>query len=255
MEDALGHPETVIVLGGSSDIARALTKKLCASRAHSVVLAGRSQELLDAAAREAQEYGAIRTDTVLFDADRPADAARAVAECFDKLGEPADLVVVAVGLLPDQFAVEDDAAAVARVMNVNLTWPVSALAEVRRRLVDQGRGRILVFSSMAAVRVRRSRYLYGGAKIGLDRLCLGLAESLDGTGTRLQLVRPGVVRTKMTTGQTAPPFTTGPNEVATNVMRGLATKQVVIWSPPALRWVSYVLRLAPRGLFRVLADR
>jgi len=57
--------------GGSSDIARAITKKLCAARAHTVVLAGRSQELLDVAAAEAQEYGATKTDTVLFDAEDP----------------------------------------------------------------------------------------------------------------------------------------------------------------------------------------
>ena len=65
---------------------------------------------------------------------------------------------------------------------VNFAWPVAALAEVRRRLVAQGSGRILVISSVAAVRVRRSMYLYGGAKAGLDRLCDGLADSLEGTG-------------------------------------------------------------------------
>jgi decaprenylphospho-beta-D-erythro-pentofuranosid-2-ulose 2-reductase len=255
MEVARGHPQNAIVLGGSSDIARALTKKLCAAGTHTVVLAGRNRALLDAAALEAQEYGATRTATVLFDANEPADAARAVTECFERLGEPADLVIVAVGLLPDQLAVEDDAAAVTRVMNVNLTWPVSALAEVRRRLVAQRHGRILVMSSAAAVRIRRVAYLYGGAKIGLDRTCIGLAQSLEGTGVRLQLLRPAVVRTKMTSGLPEPPFTTGPNEVASNAMRGLATDHLVIWSPPALGWIFAILRLLPTRLFRVLADR
>jgi len=46
MDNAFGQPQNVVVLGGSSDIARAITKKLCAARAHTVVLAGRSQELL-----------------------------------------------------------------------------------------------------------------------------------------------------------------------------------------------------------------
>jgi len=57
-----------------------------------------------------------------------------------------------------------------------------------------GHGRILVMSSVAAIRVRRNAYLYGGAKAGLDRLCDGLADSLDGTGVTLQLLRSGVVR-------------------------------------------------------------
>ena len=255
MEDAFGHPQTMIVLGGSSDIARALTKKLCAARTRAVVLAGRSAALLADAAREAEEYGATKSATVLFDATDPSDAGRAVGECFERLGEPVDLVVVAVGLLPDQFAVEDDPDEVARIMSVNLTWPAAALAEVRRRLVAQGHGRVLVMSSVAAVRIRRSAYLYGGAKVGLDRLCLGLAQSLEGTGVRLQLLRPGVVRTKMTTGLEEPPFTTGPNEVATNVLRGLSSNRLVIWSPPILGPVFFVLRHLPTALFRRLVDR
>ena len=256
MENAFGQPQNVVVLGGSSDIARAITKKLCAQRTHTVVLAGRNQELLDVAAAEAQEYGATKTDTVLFDATDVTNAARTVSDAFDKVGEHVDLVVVAVGLLSDQRAIENDATAVQESMNVNFTWPVVALAEIRRRLVAQGSGRILVISSVASVRVRRTMYLYAGAKAGLDRLCQGIADSLEGTGVRLQLLRPGVVRSRMTEGQSPVPFTTGVNEVAENVMRGLASGERVIWSPPLLRYVFAVLRHLPAPVWRkVTADR
>src|SRR5487761_1592239 len=214
MDNAFGQPQSVVVFGGSSDIARALTKRLCAARAHTVVLCGRNQTLLDESAEEAKDYGAGRTDTVIFDANDVSGAARVVAEAVEKGGEGVDLVVVAVGLLGDQFAQENDATASARVAIINFAWPVAALAEVRRRLVAQGHGRILVMSSVAAIRVRRNAYLYGGAKAGLDRLCDGLADSLEGTGVTLQLLRTGVVRTKMTKGHAEPPFTTGPNDVA-----------------------------------------
>jgi len=75
MENAFGQPQNVVVLGGSSDIARAITKKLCAARAHTVVLCGRNQELLDAAAGEARKFGATKTSTVIFDAEDPTSAA------------------------------------------------------------------------------------------------------------------------------------------------------------------------------------
>ena len=255
MENSLGQPQSVIVLGGSSDIARALTKRLCAARAHTVVLCGRNQELLDASAEEARDHGAATTDTVIFDAEDVASAGRAVTEAFEKVGGPVDLVVMAVGLLGDQFAQEDDATAATRVANVNFAWPVAALAEVRRRLVDQGHGRILVMSSVAAIRIRRNAYLYGGAKAGLDRLCQGLADSLDGTGVRLQLLRPGVVRTRMTEGQEPIPFTTGPEQVAGYVMKGLETNDRVIWSPPIMRYAFAMLRHLPKPLWRKVADR
>ncbi len=255
MENAFGQPQNVVVLGGSSDIARALVKKLCAARTHTVVLAGRNQDLLDQAAAEARDYGATTTHTVLFEATEPLDAARAVAVCFEVMGEPVDLVIEAVGLLGKQLEYEDDPTMAATMAVVNYAWPVAALAEVRRRLVAQGHGRILVLSSVAAIRVRRISYLYSGAKAGLDRLCDGLADSLEGTGVTLQIVRPGFVRSKMTTGEPEIPFTTGVNEVAENILRGLASGQRVIWSPPILRYVFFALRHLPAPLWRKVANR
>ena len=255
MENAFGQPQSIIVLGGSSDIARAIVKKLCAARAQTVVLAGRDQALLDQAASEARDYGATTTHTVLFDATEPLDAARAVADCFAALGEPADLVIEAVGLLGRQLDYEDDPTMAATMATVNFAWPVAALSEVRRRLVAQGHGRILVLSSVAAIRVRRISYLYSGAKAGLDRLCDGLADSLAGTGVTLQIVRPGFVRSKMTAGEPEIPFTTGVTEVADNVLRGLASGARVIWSPPILRVVFFVLRHLPAPIWRRVANR
>jgi decaprenylphospho-beta-D-erythro-pentofuranosid-2-ulose 2-reductase len=255
MENAFGQPQSVVVLGGSSDIARAITKKLCAARAHTIILAGRNQELLDEAAREALDYGASKTDTVIFDAEDVTSASAAVAKAFDKAGDHVDLVIMAVGLLGNQLRDQSDVAAATRMMNVNFTWPVAALTEVRNRLVAQSSGRILVFSSVGAVRVRGSAYLYGGAKAGLDRLCQGMADSLIGTGVSLQLVRPGVVRTKMTEGLSEVPFTTGVNEVAQNVLKGLASGDQVIWSPPMLKYAFAILRHLPAPVWRKVVDR
>jgi len=103
--------------------------------------------------------------------------------------------------------------------------------------------------------VRRSAYLYGSAKAGLDRLCDALADSLDGTGVSLQILRPGAVRTRMTAGLKEVPFTTGPNEVADYVMAGLASGDRIIWSPPVLRWVYLILRHLPRKVWRAVMDR
>lgn len=255
MDSRIELPQTVVVFGGSSDIARAITKKLCLARAHTVILAGRNRALLDQAARDAEEYGASKTDIVIFDAEVPSRAAHTVEEAFAKAGNRVDLVVVAVGTVGNQWDDELHAEGSARMITVNETWPVAALAEVRRRLIDQGSGRILVLSSAAAVRVRRVSYLYSGAKAGLDRLCIALAESLEGTGVRLQLLRPAAVRTRMSLNLAPTPFTTGVNEVAENALRGLARKEVVIWSPPVLRYVFVVVRLMPPALWRRLANR
>lgn len=255
MEDAFGQPQSVVVLGGTSDIARAITKRLCEARTRAVVLAGRNATRLKEAADEAGEYGATSVDTLLFDAEEPQHAASTVRDAFTKLGGTVDLVVIAVGVLGEQACDEDSAAAVARLITVNFTWPSAALAEIRRLLVAQGSGRILVISSIAAVRVRRSAYLYSSAKAGLDRLCTGLAQSLEGTGVTMKILRPGAVRTRMSEGLEEPPFTTEASEVAEHVMRALASDSVAIWSPPILRYVAFVIQHLPSVLWRRLADR
>jgi decaprenylphospho-beta-D-erythro-pentofuranosid-2-ulose 2-reductase len=255
MESRVEPPQTVVVLGGSSEIARAITKKLCMVRTHTVILAGRDQTLLDQAAVEAEEYGATKTGIVIFDAEDPTAAAQVVEDTFAMVGDRVDLVIVAVGTTGTQSEDENSAEGSARMITVNMTWPVAALAEVRRRLVAQGSGTILVISSAAAIRVRRVSYLYSGAKAGLDRLCVCLAESLEGTGVRLQLLRPAAVRTRMSLNLAPTPFTTGVNEVADNAVRGLAGNDLVIWSPPMLRYVMVLVRLMPPALWRRLANR
>ncbi|MGH9019773.1 MAG: SDR family NAD(P)-dependent oxidoreductase, partial [Acidimicrobiales bacterium] len=166
-----------------------------------------------------------------------------------------DLVVLAVGRLGDQRADEDDPALAGEAAVVNFAWPVAALAAVRARLVAQGRGRIVVLSTLSAVRVRRSLYLYAGAKAGLDRVCVGLAESLEGTGAALTIVRPAFVATKMTAGLTPTPLSSTPDQVADAIVKGLAVGAKVVWCPPPLRYVAAVLRALPEPLWRIVAAR
>ena len=52
MNDAFGHPQSVVVLGGTSDIARELVALLVADRGRSVVLAGRDRAALEQAAKK-----------------------------------------------------------------------------------------------------------------------------------------------------------------------------------------------------------
>jgi hypothetical protein len=43
--------------------------------------------------------------------------------------------------------------------------------------------------------------------------------------------------------------------VADNAVRGLASDDLVIWSPPMLRYVMILVRLMPPTLWRRLANR
>ncbi len=252
MIDAFGNPQSVVVLGGTSDIAQSLVD-LLASGGHlrTVVLAGRDRSALgEAATRRASTT--TRVQTVTFDARDPEGAEGTVARCFELAAEPVDLVIVAVGQLGETESDESDPGRVTEMLTVNATWPAAALSATAVRLRAQGHGRIVVLSSVAGYRVRRANFVYGAGKAGLDAFAIGLAEALRGTGVSLHVVRPGFVHTTMTAGRPAAPFAVGPERVAADVARGLAKDETVIWSPGVLRFVFGTFRLLPQAVWRRL---
>ncbi|MGP8059779.1 MAG: SDR family NAD(P)-dependent oxidoreductase [Acidimicrobiales bacterium] len=250
MNDAFGHPQSIVVLGGTSDIARQIVRSVVPPGCRSVVLAGRDPDRLASAAVEAERAGARAAPIVLFDALEPAGAARTIEECFALAAGDVDLVVVAVGVLGDQEIDEVEPSATSAVLTANFTWPAAALAAAAGPLRRQGQGRIVVLSSVAGVRVRRANYVYGASKAGLDGYALGLAEALRGSGVRVQVVRPGFVRTKMTRGRSGAPFAVGADRVGAAVARGLQTNEPIIWVPKLLRWVFLVMRNLPDAAWR-----
>jgi len=250
MRNAFGQPQSVLVLGGTSDIALAVVRRLIDARTSQVILAGRDDAALTRSAEELRAHGATQVDTVLFDATDPGSAERAIDEAFSVAQGPIDLVLVAVGILGDQDTNDDSAVETAKMFSVNLTWPAAALAALRPRLLSQGTGHVAIFSSVAGVRVRRANFTYGATKAGLDAFSQGYAESVRAQGIKVQIIRPGFVRTKMTEGLSEAPFTTDVDAAADTIVKGLGGTAAVIWSPPPLQWVFLVLRHLPAMVWR-----
>jgi decaprenylphospho-beta-D-erythro-pentofuranosid-2-ulose 2-reductase len=252
MNNAFGQPQSIIALGGGSDISRAVLRKITGPRSRRVVLAGRQRKWLDVAEEEVRAAGVSEVTLIEFDARDLAATRDLVERTFDAAGAQVDLVLMAVGMLGDQPLDEADPERTAEVLTVGFTWPAAALSLVAEKLKVQGSGHIVVLSSVAGVRVRRANFTYGSAKAGLDAYCQGLAEALRGTGVTLQIVRPGFVRSKMTDGRPAAMFPTTPDEVASAVVHGLETNAPVVWAPGLLRYVFGIIRLLPAAVFRKL---
>lgn len=252
MRDATGGVQSVLVLGGTSDIARATVHRLVADRCRRVVLAGRPSPRLDEVAGELRHAGA-EVEVVPFDAADVDRHDKAVAAAFD--GGDIDLVLLAFGVLGDQRTFEDDPAAAVEAVTVNYTGAVSAGLLVAERLRAQGHGTLAVISSVAGVRARRDNFVYGSTKAGLDAFAQGLGDALQGSGARVMVVRPGFVATRMTEGLAPAPFATTADAVAADIVDGLRRGRSTVWSPPILQAVFGVLRVAPRPLWRRLAAR
>jgi decaprenylphospho-beta-D-erythro-pentofuranosid-2-ulose 2-reductase len=243
--------QSVLVLGGGSDIALATVRQLVERRATTVVLAARQPESLSAAADELRAAGASRVETLAFDARDTASHEAFVDDVFERVGD-IDLAILAFGVLGDQEHAEQDAKAAVDIAEVNYVGSVSVAVPIAQRMRQQGHGTIVALSSVAGERARRSNFIYGSSKAGMDAFFQGLGDSLVGTGVRVMIVRPGFVHTKMTDGMDAAPLSTTADAVASAIVHGLARGKETVWVPSTLRYVMSVLRHVPRPVFRKL---
>jgi decaprenylphospho-beta-D-erythro-pentofuranosid-2-ulose 2-reductase len=241
----------VLLVGGSSEIGRAIVRRLRADGPVSVCLLGRDRGRLEAAAGELESAGVSVAAIEVADADDLEAHAPAVASAAGALGG-LDVVVVAVGQLGAQAGLDADPAEAADVMRVNFLGAGSLLMHALRRLRDQDRGTLVVLSSVAGERVRAGNAVYGAAKAGIDALAQGLADATARTGVRVLVVRPGFVTTRMTAGLEPAPMSATADEVADATVRALTGRAHTVWVPGRLRYAFTVLRHLPRSLFRRL---
>ncbi|MEU1407026.1 decaprenylphospho-beta-D-erythro-pentofuranosid-2-ulose 2-reductase [Streptomyces sp. NPDC005728] len=249
MKDATELPRSLLVLGGTSEIALATARRLIARRTRTVWLAGRPSPALEQAADSLRALGAD-TRTVAFDALDLASHETVLGKVFAEGG--IDMVLFAFGVLGDQAHDERDPVRAVQVAQTNYTGAVSAGLVAARALQTQGHGSLVVLSSVAGERARRADFIYGSSKAGLDAFTQGLGDALFGTGVHVMVVRPGFVRTRMTAGRPPAPLATTPEAVATAIELGLRRRSETVWVPGALRLVMAALRHAPRALFRRL---
>lgn len=234
MKDALGSVQSVAVFGGTSEIGLEIARALAADRARTVVLAARDTE---AAQQAAATLDGAATHVVGLDLAAPD--ARPV---FDR-PEGIDVAVVAVGQL------DGDPGTLQEVNGAGAVRVLAACAEEMRR---QGRGTIVLLSTVAADRPRVSNYAYGASKAAADAYARGLRDDLAGSGVDVMIVRPGFVRTRMTAGMKEAPGAVDPPAVAAAVVDALRSGRGIVYVPGPLRWVMLVLKLLPRPVFRRL---
>ena len=238
--------QRVLLFGGASEIGQEILAALRLPPEAEVVLAGRDEQRMIAAAKPLS----CRVRTLRYDAMALDTHEAVVDEAF--ASGPVDLVITAAGVLAGQDVLDDDPLRAGRLVETNFTGHVTTLLAAAARLRAQGRGTIVVLSSVAAIRPRRANFVYGAAKAGLDAFARGLADSLHGSGVRVLLVRPGFVTGRMTDGMEPAPLATTPAAVGTAVAAALRGNAAMVWVPRPLGALAAVLKATPRPVWRRL---
>ena len=257
MFDAVGNPQSILLLGGTSEIGLAIITEYLRRQPVRVVLGCQPGDPLTEASVDALKVqGATAVEVLDFDATA-FDTHPAVVEAAFAGGD-IDLAIVAFGLLGDAEELWQNQAKAVAAAGINYTAAVSVGVLIGAKMREQGFGQIIAMSSAAGERVRRSNFVYGSTKAGLDGFYLGLGEALAPDGVRVLVIRPGQVRTSTTlehwaaTGAKEAPFTVDTDEVAELAVTSARAGKTLVWAPGQVRYLMSVLRHIPRPVFRRL---
>lgn len=252
MKNGVGVAQSIVLFGGTSEIGLAVARRLIVPGTARLVLVSRDPSAAEMAVADIVDRSPdLEVHHIRFDAADAASMPHVVAEVVSAIGD-IDVAVVAQGVLREGHDYFADPATVSEVVGVNMTGVMALLYGLADRLRSQGYGKIVLLSSVAGMRVRRSNPVYGASKAGVDGFALALDHELTGSGASILVVRPGFVTTRMTAGMRKAPFSTDAETVAARTVAGISSDKRVVWVPSALGAVFTVLRSLPTSIWRRL---
>jgi len=187
-----------IVTGSSRDpsIGRSTARRLAREGA-SVVINGRSDELLRSAERKLRDEG-LEVAGVAGSLQDDATAARLVDAAIDRYGR-LDAVVNTVGGTWYQGSPRDiDRAAYLKTVELNTWGSIALVQEALRGGLADGGGAVVNVSSGTVNKTTPSMIAYAAAKAALNAVTRTLARDLGPLGVRVNAVAPGLTKTSGT---------------------------------------------------------
>jgi len=183
--------KVIAVIGAASGIGEAIAK-VAAAQGGNVVALDVDDVGLELVCREIEKKG----DKVTF---RHLDIRNRddVEATFAEIGEVHGVVSTpSVNVRKRILDYSDDE--LDRVIDVNLKGNFHVLQAAGRLMETQGRGSIVLFSSIRALSVEPGQSVYAATKAGIVQLVRTLAAELGESGVRVNAVAPGVVETPLT---------------------------------------------------------
>ncbi|WP_027287778.1 SDR family NAD(P)-dependent oxidoreductase [Rhodovibrio salinarum] len=185
---------TALVIGGTGGIGREIALGYQAAGA-TVLVAGRSQDKLDAMARE---LGGTGTPPLTYATDvRAVDGLTALADRIGQDHGGIDLLVNCQGTTVIKPAVELTEADYDTILETNLKSVFFACTTFAQRMQRQGGGAIINITSLAAHSGWANAAAYGASKWGVAGITQSFAAEWGQSGLRVNAIAPGFFMTEL----------------------------------------------------------
>ena len=241
--------KTWIILGASSSIGRAFARRATEQGAD-VVLAGRDIDDLERTAKDLRVRSNVLVTVNLFNA-MDFGSHKSFAEIFRNKTGPLGIFLL-FGTMPDQSIIDNDATLALETVNTNYLGAISILSQFARRLELDGKGCIVVMSSVAGDRGRLKNYVYGSSKAGLNTYLQGLRARLHRSGISVTTIKAGFIDTDMSFGKSGMFLVATPDKCAKICLNLAQRGREIVYFPWFWRYIMLVIRFIPEKLFKQL---
>lgn len=240
----------ILVLGATSGIAEA-TCKIWANAGASMFLIARNADKLAVVAANLKVRGAARVGTLVADLDDTTGHPALLEQAISNLGG-IDVAYIAYGVMGNQSAAEENFEAAAGILHTNFISTVSLLTWLSNYCTKRRAGVLAVISSVAGDRGRKTNYLYGASKAGLSTFLDGLRNRIDRQGVTVLTIKPGPVKTAMTSGMAGSEKFADVDKVAASIVKAIDARKDTLYVPFQWGLIMFVIRHIPERIFKRL---
>ncbi len=185
-----------IVTGAGSGIGRA-SARLFAAEGAAVLVVDKAAAAVEETAAQIRSAGGTAI-AVAADAGSEPEVQGFIGRAVAELGG-LDVIYanagVSGGLVP---LFEQTVEMWQEILRVNLIGPFLAIRHAAPSMIKQGKGSIICTASVAGLRANAGGNPYSASKAGVISLVQTAANSLTGTGVRVNAICPGLIETGMT---------------------------------------------------------
>ena len=201
MTDQAFADQTILITGGSRGIGKAASLRLAAEGARVAVNYVSNAAKATETVAEIESAGGTAL-AVQGDVAIPADAADIAQKTRDAFG-PVDMLVHSAGISIVEHATDVTWDTWRKTMDVNLDGTFNMVYAVKDEMIQREFGRVVLLSSIAALRERENQVHYSASKAAVIAMTRCMAQGWARHNIRINCICPGLIETEM--AYTLPP--------------------------------------------------
>lgn len=183
--------KTALITGATSGVGAAFARRL-AHDGYNLIVTGRRKEKINALANELSEAYHVNVEVIIVELSDNVEL-EALVERINNLH--IDILINNAGFGINRNFCEEDPRIQEEMVQVHINCPMRLIHAVLPDMISRGNGVIINVSSVGAFLSTPKNTIYSGTKAFLRAFTESLHLELMGTGVKVQVLCPGLVRT------------------------------------------------------------